>query len=210
MELNAIVNTGAPGLASVLTDLSEKIMPTRMFFEGVIHPTAKDDSYNGLFLREKDIKQWQKKIKDTDVLYEHDSNKKIGKIVAGRMDEQKRFRVLGYIDVSNINGIVVAENMRKGTLNGLSMGKFAIAANHSNGQQIIVDHDIFEVSVVKTPDLDDAWVKYTQPHNKKQKEALQKKNSSPPPPSPKEPERETPKGFFFLCFSDKKTVCPQK
>lgn len=195
------IDTSKPGLATILKDVAEKTMPNHMFFEGIVHPTAKDDSYNGLLLREKDVKKWQKKIKDTDVLYEHDSNKKIGKIVAGRMDDKKQFRVLGYIDTSNINGIVVAENMRSGSLSGLSMGKFAIATQQGNGTQTIDDHDIFEISVVKTPDLDSALVQYTQPHNKKQKESMQKKQQQQQQEQKQpDPVPESPKGILFFFF----------
>lgn len=169
------------GWTDVLKDVAEKVMPDSVFFEGIIHPTAKKDSYNGLFLREKDIKKWQTKITNTDLLYEHDKTKKVGKILGGRMDAEKKFRVLGYVDTSKIGGIIIAEKMRRGELNGLSIGKFALATEKENGEKIVEEHDIFEVSVVQDPDLEGAFVHYVQPHNKNQLEAMKRhqKESTP-------------------------------
>jgi hypothetical protein len=62
--------------------------------------------------------------------------------------------------------VLIAEKIRKGELAGLSMGKAALVSE-KKGQQTIEEHEIFEVSVVKDPDLEGAWIKYKQPRKSK-------------------------------------------
>lgn len=156
----------------LVKQIAEKVFPKSVFFEGVIHPTAKDNSYNGLFMREKDIQEWRSKIKDRPLWFNHNEKKKIGRILAGYMDGKKQLRVMGIIDTSTVDGILIAEDVRAGKLNSLSMGKYAIA-DQTNGDQQIVGHDIFEVSIVENPDLEGTSIDYVQPHNESQKKAME-------------------------------------
>jgi phage head maturation protease len=156
----------------LVKDIAEKVFPKSVFFEGVIHPSGKENSYNGLFMREKDIQEWRSKIKDTPLWFNHNERKKIGKVLAGYMDSKKQLRVMAIIDTSTIDGILIAEEVRAGKLNSLSMGKYAIA-DQGKGEQQVIGHDIFEVSIVENPDLEGTSIDYIQPHNESQKKSME-------------------------------------
>ena len=151
---------------------AELLFPDWVFFEGVIHPTGKEDTFNGFFFRKKDIKNLAPKINNVDLLLEHKPEKKIGKILGGYMDEKHQFRVMGVVDTTTLPGVLTAEAIRKKVLNSLSMGKYAIQ-QETPGENLIVDHEIFEISIVENPDLEGTSIDYVQPHNETQLKAME-------------------------------------
>ena len=136
-----------------------------VFFEGVCHPEGKNEDYNGYFMKKSEIKDWADKVCGKEIWSEHNKQKKIGEVVGGRLDEKNQFRIIGMIDTTSFDGSQTVTDMRTGKKTGLSLGLEHLE-KHTPFSIDVVDKDINEISVVKSPDLN-THISYVQPLSKK-------------------------------------------
>lgn len=121
---------------------------------GACHPAASSDDKETLFLRFKDMKEKIDKINGTPILFDHDPNKPIGKILGAKIDEKNRLVIEFDIAMDTMNGIEALRLLRDKKICNLSMGMNHLIAEGYDWMSV-VGKEIREVSITDDPDMPD-------------------------------------------------------
>jgi hypothetical protein len=143
-----------------------------LYFEGIAHPEAKSDDYNGLmWLNEKEMNKIAKNLVGVPILLEHDGNitedrfidesKSIGKIVNAKVDEKNRLAIRAYIDRRTPRGARAAIDLKEKKLPKLYLSN---GTRHYLDERLsVIDKSIQEISITSDPELSGTEIYYVKP-----------------------------------------------
>lgn len=133
------------------------------------HPKGEGEQYDGLKFRQNELEEQAKSILDQPMLYNHNDGtlvkSPIGKWTKGWVEDNGKGRLVlqGKIDGSTLYGARAIDEIRKGTMKGVSLG---IDHLYSPKEKRILYKRIKECSVTKNPALE-APIIYVQPKSSK-------------------------------------------
>ncbi len=136
-----------------------------VLFEAAVHPPAQQNDYVGHYFTENDVKQMQMDLteeKGIPILWNHDKNKKLGRVKAGNVDDEGRLCVVGEIDRNSVSSIGIVADMRDGKLK-TSLGMHFEKREPIEGSEYlwlpyISKKTISEVSLTPEPDLPETQI----------------------------------------------------
>ncbi len=135
-----------------------------VLFEAAVHPQAQKNDYVGTYFTENDVEKMKMDLtKEIPVLWNHDWNRKLGRVKAGAVDGGKRLCMVGEIDRNSVSAIDIIANMRDGKL-GTSLGMEIEKRGPIEGSQnlwlpYIKKKTISEVSLTLESDLPQTQIK---------------------------------------------------
>lgn len=149
-----------------MSDKTRASMSLTVEFEGVCHPPAESNDYDGSNLTQEDMQEKTRTLAGTPVLVDHGREsikKQIGQVTSAHVDDQNRLIVKGEIDRSTWDGIETVNNIRGGKLPSLSLGvKYKGLKVPSLHFAKVLVKDIHEVSVTGCPEHDDTDIQHIQ------------------------------------------------
>lgn len=136
-----------------------------VLIEGIGHPTAREEDYDGYYLRESEMKEMTDTLYGTPALHEHDgidlqtgnvdNKKQIGKIQSACIDKKRRLRLMIDVNDDTPEKCEIIEAVKRGEY-GLSIG---MESEHEPGTGRIIKKRIREITFTKKPDMDGTKLK---------------------------------------------------
>jgi hypothetical protein len=123
---------------------------TMTFIIGCIHPKPENESYDGLYLKESEFDKISKELIDKPLLYNHDHDSKIGKVIhvwkmKGKNNTTELF-TLCEIDDSCLDGNLAKYAIQNGILKDFSLGH-TVKVEQSLLSSKVIEKSAVEVSV---------------------------------------------------------------
>ena len=100
-----------------------------MLLLGIANPTGESESYNGLYLRDCELRSAAPALNGTPVKAEHVGDD-LGKVVSAFVDDEGKLNCVMKIDESSVQGAIAAGLVRSGVAADLSLG-YAVDVRHS-------------------------------------------------------------------------------
>ena len=122
-----------------------------MLVMGICNPTGEDDTYNGLYLTDAELKDVveHRRMLRVPVKAEH-GGVGLGHVVSSYMDGDGRLHCVMHIDECSVEGAIAAGLVRDGIASELSLGYSVDVAHSADGEGLQAQKkEIIEVSLVR-------------------------------------------------------------